>query len=552
MNSGNIAKELLKARRADDTLAGAIENQGIVSDGGDSSRNGKALRWRPFPVESLPPRLREIVVGVAKMTGTDPSFAALAVLVTVAGCIGNRVAAILKKGWTESAILWGALVGRSGTTKSPVLRAITGAVVRIYQRVRAEFETRSKEHARDIERYEADFAARKRAQHKGLPTDPPVKPEPPRERRVFVSDITFEALVAKHAENPLGLLCVRDEISGWVGSFDRYAAGGKGSDQSNWLSMYDGGPVSNDRKGSGSVFIPRAAVSIFGTIQPGILRRLFGRNEREAGLLARILLVHPPERADKWTEDELDDEVEQRWESLLKMLFQLLPDMDSDGNPRPRLMPLSNAAKVLWVPWHDTHGKETKELTNDDLSAHFKKLKGVCVRLALVFACVRAADSNSPICNIDREDMQRAITVTEWFKSEAMRVYSMLAETDEQRETRQLVEWIRARGGSCTVRDMARNLSRFKDDEAGARAMLKQLEELGYGRVTYESGPGQPSPRFTLYESPTTDEIITCDPENGGFVGRDTETGASRVQSEEPKRWVEIGDEPPSDSRSEA
>jgi len=48
-----------------------------------------------------------------------------------------------------------------------------------------------------------------------------------------------EALQRLLADNPRGLLHVRDELAGWLGSFDRY--GGNGADRSFYLECWNGG-----------------------------------------------------------------------------------------------------------------------------------------------------------------------------------------------------------------------------------------------------------------------------------------------------------------------
>ena len=50
----------------------------------------------------------------------------------------------------------------------------------------------------------------------------------------------MEAIAPLLQANPRGLLLSRDELAGWIGSFDRYT-GGKGSaDAAHWLSMHNG------------------------------------------------------------------------------------------------------------------------------------------------------------------------------------------------------------------------------------------------------------------------------------------------------------------------
>jgi hypothetical protein len=488
--------------------------------------------FQPFPVDALPDRMRVFVESVAAATGTDAAFAALAALVVVAGCIGNRVAVLVKSGWVEPAVLWGVLVGRSGTTKSPVLKLVTRALIDLFKAARRAFTDAMKEYVREVERHNVRLAEWKKSQRNGPPTDPPDEPERPIERRLLVSDITVEKLGELLEQNPLGLLLSRDELAAWLGMMDRYASG-RGADLPTWLSFYDAGPVTIDRKTSGSYFVERGAVSVLGSIQPGTLERCFGRAEREAGLLARVLVAYPPDRPALWTEAALPDDVAAEWRKLLEALLALPPAVDEHGDPRPRFIPIGTEAKALWVEWHDRHARELVDISNDDLAAHYAKLKGACARIALLFACVEVAAGGHAVAYISADAMRRAIAVVEWFKGEGRRVYAVLGETEEDRARRQLIEWIERRGGAVTVRELTHSLQQYRGRTDAAKADLDALAKAGCGAWEHPApGPkgGRPSPRFVL----ATDDTDTKTPADAGATegigSGDTPGGSANVE----------------------
>jgi len=464
--------------------------------------------FHPFPTEALPEPIRCFVRCVAAATSTDPSYAVLAAVVTIAGCVGNRAAVIVRRGWSEPAVLWGALVGRPGSIKSQVIKLVTRPLVELYKRERATFTDAQAEYERACEHHAVQLAAWKHAQRNGPLTDPPVAPQPPREKRVLVSDLTVEKLGALLQDNPLGLLVCRDELAGWIGSFDRYAAGGKGSDQPHYMSMYDAAPLIVDRKcAGGSVFVERAAVSVLGGIQPRVLERVFGMAEREAGLLGRVLLVFPPDQPSPWTDAELPDDVAGNWRELLAALLAIDAATDDDGDPRPRLIPLAAEARAAYIGWHNRHVRELAEIGDDDLRACFAKLKGTCLRLALVFACADMAGGAGRLVAISAITTRQAIIVTEWFKGEARRAYGVLAESDDARERRRLVELIQRKGGVVTVRDLMRG-SRLFTTAADAEAVLTELVNAGLGRWVHNDHDGQrgrPVRRFALNDADTVD-----------------------------------------------
>ncbi len=470
--------------------------------------------WRAFPMDALPDPMRRVVLTVSACTATDPAFAALATLVTAAGCIGNRCAGILRKGWVEPAILWGVTIAPSGSNKSSPLRLVTRPLLEIHRAELREYAQAILAHDEAAKHYELALAHWKRAnQNVDDPSAPPVAPQPPIERRTLVQDITIEKLISIHAVNPLGLLVVFPELSSWVASFNRYS-GGKGGDLPTWLAMNDADPIQSDRKTTSSCFVERAAVSIVGTIQPGVLARYFGREERDSGLLARVLLTQPPTQPSVWVDHDLDDEVMAAWRKLLEGL-QAIPVAYDEGQPRPNYLRLAAAAKPVFKRWHDLHVHQVDDTEDDDLRAHLSKLKGHCARFALLFACVEAVSAGRHPGVIDPDALQRAIAVTEWFKYEARRIYGRFAETDVERRRRELIQKIAAMGGDVSVRDLTHVLNRFHRDSARAELALNALAEAGVGDWRHpKPGPkgGKPSKRFRLRS-----EYVT--PVHGGASG---------------------------------
>ena len=101
------------------------------------------------------------------------------------------------------------------------------------------------------------------------------------------------------AINPRGLLVARDELSGWVASFDQYKPGGRGNDRQFWLSALFGYPIRVDRKTNRSlepIRILEPFISVLGGIQSEMLTALREQSGRSDGLIERILLAFPDPR----------------------------------------------------------------------------------------------------------------------------------------------------------------------------------------------------------------------------------------------------------------
>jgi len=368
--------------------------------------------------------------------------------------------------------------------------------------------------------------------------EPPQKPEQPQAERCIVSDTTVEALAPILNANPRGLLLARDELNGWLGSFDRYAGGKGGADASHWLSMYSGETIIVDRRTGQprTIYVHLAAMCVAGGIQPGILDRALGREHRDSGLCARLLLSCPPRKAKRWTEDDIDPEVEERIVGLLDRLYDLQPALDDDDQLQPVVIGMRKDAKAAWTEFFRAHAEELADLSGE-LAAAFNKLEETACRLALVVHYVRWAAGDETITHdspLDRQSMEAGIRLCEWFKRETTRVYAILKESDESREQRRLVEWIERKGGSVTARDLARGPRTYRGMPEAAEVALNDLVTAGRG--TWEFVPsgeqgGRPTREFRLKPATQGDETPS---DAAHFEGFGSGTTSEEVKDESP------------------
>jgi len=495
----------------------------------DVPTTNEVERSRPFPVEVLPEPIRSFVAAGAKAIGCDLSYLALPLLTSIAAAIGNTRRLELKRGWSAPAILWGAIVGESGTAKTPAFKLVMRPIRERQRKALERHAVEMKRYEVELARWEKEFTVWKRS--KNASDDPPEKPPGPHSERYVVSDTTVEALAPILMANPRGLLLARDELAGWIGSFDRYA-GKVGADAANWLSMFNAESVIVDRKTGlpRTIHVPQAAVCVTGGIQPGILQRVLGEEHRESGLAARLLLACPPRKAKRWTDADIDPKAE----AELMRLFDRLCDLRSieieDGETKPVLVRLDAKAKAAWMAYYNTHADEQVDLTGD-LSAAWSKLEEYAARLALVIHLVRWAANDPVLTNVDILDadcMNAGIALTTWFKGEARRVYAMLSESEVGRDQRRLIEWIERKGGSVTQREVQQGCRWLKESGA-AEAALDGLVKIGQGHwrdaPTTDQG-GRPSRVFELPEPSTVYETPATHVEEGGSVDVDSVDGA--------------------------
>lgn len=494
-------------------------------NGGSLGSPPPRLVYQRFPTGALPGVLARFVSVSSRAIGCDPALIALPALAAVATAIGTSRRLFIKNGWKAPSILWTAVVGESGSAKTPAYNAAMRPLFNRHARAIQDFESERAKFEEQYAWWERRSAEWKRAGKQSL-DQPPVKPNEPKLRREIVSDITVEALAVVLKNSPRGVLLGCDELSSLFGSFGRYKSGGGGGDASHYLSMYSGQHITVDRRTANppTLFVRNASLSMTGGIQPGILKKSLGSEHIENGLAARFLMAMPPRRAKVWTEDDVPAGVERSYERLIDQLFQMEGQAKDDGSIDPKLVYLSAEAKAEWTDYYNSHGKKQIQLSGA-LAAAWSKLEETVARLALIFHLVRVASKDPTIENPDRVDpksIQSAIRMAEWFKNEARRVYGKLTQGEESAARDRLVELIEKQGGTIVPWRLAQIKGIRTDD---ALALLQELVKHGIGRWEWiESGPqgGRPKQEFALHQTNDLGNLDNSD-ECEGFLGSEVE-----------------------------
>ncbi len=490
----------------------------------------------PFPTDVLPAVVRDLIRQGAKALGCDESYIALPLLAALASAVGNARQIELKKGsWSEPCVVWAVAVGESGTLKSPGFDLALSPLNKLQTVAFAQYHDAMERYAQDKTAYDADLLEWKKKGHKsGEPAPEP--PDEPVAVRYLCADTTVEALAVLLEQQPRGLLMARDEVSGWVNSFDAYKSC-RGADVAHWLSMHRAGPLTVDRKtGRKTIHVPRAAVGIAGNVQPralaaALVGRYQPRDGAEAmdapakehfdnGLAARLLFAMPPARPKQWTDDDLPAEATESIRRLFDRLLSLEMGQDDDGGLVPVDLPLTTAAHREWVKFYDAHNRELADM-HGDLAAAWSKLEGYAARFALLVHLIRSVSGEADPAAVDERSIAAGVALARWFADEAARVYAVIGgkpEAPEARERRELVRILNDHGGRVTVRELMRASRRYRASAEDAEKALRGLVGAGIADAREDKhGPrgGRPVFVFTLRGSGDGDKTSATPEENG-------------------------------------
>jgi putative DNA primase/helicase len=407
---------------------------------GAAERNGAAryavtpLRRFPknesapvFPTDTLPNPVKRLVREASKAIGCPPDAIGLAALVNLGAAIGNARVIQPKRGWTESAAIFGAVVAEPGEKKTAAVKTATDPARKLENKLQRKHETDLDEYARELREYEVD---RKDAARQGVAAPPP--PRRPEAERVRINDTTVEAVIPILKENPRGLLLERDELVGWVKGMNQYKAGGKGSERQFWLSAWSNEPVSVDRKGQQApVSVLKPFIGLIGSIQPDVLPEL--AENREDGMLERFLFAYPETLNSLWTEDDISEGALVTYRDLYHRLRDLTMTKDEDGDPVEVAVTFSPDAKAVYV---DVYNGHRKEMATPGFPRYLRgvwaKLEAYTLRLILIVACCRFTESGVAE-RVETDDILRALALVDYFKAQARRVFGALYGSDPKK-----------------------------------------------------------------------------------------------------------------------
>jgi hypothetical protein len=241
-----------------------------------------------FPVEMLGGFWADWAVAAAEAQGCPVDFVAGPLLAAAGLLVGNSRRASPWGKWKEPPVLFVACVGNPSSGKSPGQDTVREPLAYLEREWNLDFEERQRRWRTAKEEAEVRRAAWlaevKKAVEGGFA--PPVEPgaaQPPpapEMRRLVTNDPTVEAMTLLCANNPRGVMLLRDELAGWLGGMDKY--GGAGGDRAFWLEAFGGRPYATDRvKYLGRpVRVEALAAPVVGGIQPDRLRKLLLDNAR--------------------------------------------------------------------------------------------------------------------------------------------------------------------------------------------------------------------------------------------------------------------------------
>jgi hypothetical protein len=503
-----------------------LEREGIassqhpsVSFGSDEGRPWREPKPVPdgllpvpaFQPDFLPEAIRVWATDIADRMQSPLDFIGATALVALGAATGRRIAIRPQRStdWTEVPNLWGVIVGRPGAMKSPAMQEALRPLNRLESVARAENEQALQEFeaAKELHQLKlADTRDRTRKQLKDGASvshlDIDVAPASPPRRRLIVNDTSYEALGEILADNPNGVLAVRDELVSLLRSLDReeYAAA-----RGFFLSAWNGtSGYTFDRIMRGVTHIEAACVSMIGTTQPGRLADYVRRasKENDDGMIQRFGVLSWPDVSPEWKNVDRwpDSEARERAWGVFDRLVSLDPDAvdaDRDEFSELRFLRFDPSAQGVFDEWRASH---EKRLRAGDLApafeSHLAKFRKLVPALALISHLADGGERS-----VGEASILRALAAAEYFEAHAARAYGagLSAEAPAAKAIVARIRKGEVKDG-FNARDIYRSAWSGLSDRETVCAALDMLEDFnwiasktektaGRDRVTYVINP---------------------------------------------------------------
>ncbi|TWD80386.1 uncharacterized protein DUF3987 [Kribbella amoyensis] len=472
---------------------------------------------RPFPVDVFPGWLADQVSAVAEATQTPADLAGSVALACLSTAAGGKVLVQVDRSWLEQVNLYTVTALPPGSRKSPVFRAMTGALTSAEQalreatgerRVEAELAARiaharaeqlaKKAEALTVNPQEAladATAAAKEAAGIVVPALP----------QLMTDDVTPEAcvsLMAAHDGRIAVLSAEGDVFATLTGT--RYSAA---PNLGVFLKGHAGDPIQVDRKGRESESIERPALTLGVTTQPGTLQGLAAQpGFRDRGVLARILYSLPTNTVGTRNNqaEPVPEPTETTYRDALRTLVLLLADHDT-----PHHLDLTPDARQILLDFQDWIEPRLHPQTGQlaPITDWASKLAGAVVRIAALLHLAHTFTTGYAT-PITADTMHAAERIGRYYLDHALAVYDLMGRSHpDLDDAREVLTWItnhcnRTGRPTFTRRDALNGLNgrtRFAT-VADLKPALEVLTEHGHIRpAESKSTGGRPSVAYDVH-----------------------------------------------------
>jgi hypothetical protein len=418
-----------------------------------------------FPIESFPLICRDFIEDIPRVVGGRPEYAGLSILYA-ASIIGAECHVVPKPGWKLPLSIYAAIVAEKGSSKSPVMKAIFGSMI--------------KKFASDANEWQKLHGEWKKKVLKDKSFD---EPEPKMPWWGIITDGTVEGIrnmALRHHENghPPHMGRFNDELDGWVKSMNQYK--GEGGDMAFYLQAHDGDYHVKVNKGEQSS-CPLFTLSIMGSIQRSIFRDGFEGNNTQNGLLDRFVVVTQKDEIEVIDPDPFEEWGQGVKEDYERFIKEMMKDRPCQGYDFPE------NCRDIARGFNDYCKLIDQKYKTGAIKKWWQQYFKVCALLAILWS--------SDV--IDKGIAEKADNLMRYLVFNFCEAFKDLQKSDTQLVTEKIVEFLKE-NDELSERDIKRKLSIKLRGSVGD--IIEDLVERGMliERLNAPKKGGRQTKKFSL------------------------------------------------------
>jgi len=330
-----------------------------------------------FPLDIFPNEIQNFIVESSLTLGLSTDYMGCSFMWMMSLMVGNTMVMEVKPGWREVATLWISLLGKPGIGKTPSIKQMISPLVKLNVKEQRDFQKKQQKYLQYL------ALDKKEKEHCE-------EIQKPKNLQFIVGDITLEALVDLHEENPNAIGVFKDELAGWFKDMNKYRAG---SDLEFWLSSWSGSPISLNRKTAKSAFVDKPFIPVLGGIQPGIFEEFSNGDNKENGFVDRILISYPELTVNKYNNSSIKNETLEWYNDFVigmkNNLTKLFLKYDENDQITPTVVRFNNESEKEWIRIHDDITDiQNSDNENEYMKSMLPKQKSYIPRFALLLNTV--------------------------------------------------------------------------------------------------------------------------------------------------------------------
>jgi hypothetical protein len=384
----------------------------------------------PFSFDLLPTKISNFIRDNAERLQCPPDYIAVTALCSMAAVLGNKAFIYPKQhdNWKVTPNLWGAIIGRPSAKKTPAMKVAINALEQIEKGFKEKhdeallqykIETRYSELSlKNADKKAQKLIDKSKSEAKELIADAYAdEVEQPVLKRIVVNDTTVEKLGDLLAQNPNGLMIMRDELSGLLSKLNKEEFQG---DRAFYLECFDGDATYKvDRIKRGTVVIDNCTLSLIGGIQPSKLAPIIRgavNGINDDGLIQRLQLAVWPDESKswRWVDQKPDENALMHYEACFEKLMNYTPE--------DKVHRFNDEAQQLFINWMEETNKQIiSENISPIMASYMLKLPKSISAIALIIHILNSEDGDLEIC---AESIAMALDWSDYLISHANRIFS--------------------------------------------------------------------------------------------------------------------------------